>query len=84
MIIPGLELLRLAVLRVFKKKHPFVADNEHIHHYLLKKYSFFKTTLFVQSLNIFPVLIYYTSKNIVYSILISFTAYFLIIYKNKS
>ena len=83
MIIPGLELLRLAILRISKKKHPFVADNEHIHHYLLKKYSFFKTTLFVQSLNILPIIIYYISMNIVYSILISFTAYTVIIYKNK-
>ena len=84
MIIPGLELLRLAILRIFKKKHPFVADNEHIHHYLLKKYSFFRTTIFIQSLNILPILIYYTLMNIVYSILISFIAYSLIIYKNKS
>ena len=84
MIIPGLELLRLAVLRILNKKHSFVADNEHIHHYFLKKYSFLKTTLFVQSLNIVPILIYYTSMNIVYSIMISFTAYCLIIYKNKS
>lgn len=84
MIIPGLELLRLAVFRILRKKHPFVADNEHIHHYFLKKYSFLKTTLFVQSLNILPILIYYTSKNIAFSILFSFLSYSLIIYKHKS
>ena len=84
MMIPGLELLRLAVFRILKKKHPFVADNEHIHHYLLKKYSFFKTTLVIQSLYILPIVIYYTYKNILFSILISFLFYSLIIFKNKS
>ena len=71
MMIPGLELLRLAVFRIFKKKHPFVADNEHIHHYLLKKYSFLKTTLIIQSLYILPIIIYYTPGNIIFSFLIS-------------
>ena len=83
MLLPGLELLRLAVFRIFKKKHPFVADNEHIHHYLLKKYSFLKTTLIIQSLYILPIIIYYTLGNIIFSFLISFLSYFLIIYKNK-
>jgi UDP-GlcNAc:undecaprenyl-phosphate GlcNAc-1-phosphate transferase len=40
MMLPGLELIRLAISRILKKKNPFSADNTHIHHLLLKKYKY--------------------------------------------
>lgn len=39
MLIPGIDMLRVAVLRILKKKHPFDADQSHLHHLLLKKYT---------------------------------------------
>jgi UDP-GlcNAc:undecaprenyl-phosphate GlcNAc-1-phosphate transferase len=57
MMIPGLDLLRLAIQRIVKKKHPFTADRKHLHHYLISKVGFFKTTLITQSLIIVPFLI---------------------------
>jgi hypothetical protein len=32
MCIPGYELLRLAFVRLLKKKHPFYPDRNHMHH----------------------------------------------------
>jgi UDP-N-acetylmuramyl pentapeptide phosphotransferase/UDP-N-acetylglucosamine-1-phosphate transferase len=32
MCIPGYELLRLAIVRLLKKKHPFYPDRNHMHH----------------------------------------------------
>jgi len=37
-IYPLLDLLRVFVLRILKGKSPFVADQNHIHHYLFKKF----------------------------------------------
>ena len=39
MIIPGIDMLRVAINRVIKKQHPFKADQSHLHHLILKKYS---------------------------------------------
>ena len=39
MIIPGLDLMRLFITRIIKKKHPFSPDREHLHHYMVKKFN---------------------------------------------
>ena len=36
MFFPGIDMLRLYFLRIFKKKNPFIADKNHLHHYYLK------------------------------------------------
>ena len=56
MMIPGLELLRLAIFRIYKKKHPFKGDRNHIHHYLLNSFNFWKTII-IQSLIIIPIVL---------------------------
>jgi hypothetical protein len=38
MCIPGYELLRLAFVRLLKKKHPFYPDRDHIHHLISDVY----------------------------------------------
>ena len=40
MLLPGLDMTRVAITRLIKKKHPFNPDNTHLHHILLKKYNF--------------------------------------------
>ena len=47
MLLPGLDLIRLFVTRLIKKRHPFSPDTNHIHHILIKKIGFGKTTLFL-------------------------------------
>ena len=41
MMIPGFELLRLALQRLYNKRHPFSPDDQHIHHLLLRRLNFF-------------------------------------------
>ena len=64
MLLPGLELMRLFVIRLASKKNPFSAHRNHLHHLLLRKNNFLRATLITQSLIILP---------FVFSILIGFT-----------
>jgi UDP-GlcNAc:undecaprenyl-phosphate/decaprenyl-phosphate GlcNAc-1-phosphate transferase len=36
MLIPGIDMLRVFIIRIIKNKNPFTADREHIHHLLSK------------------------------------------------
>ncbi len=38
-LVPGIDMLRLFLQRIIKKKNPFKADNLHLHHLLIKKFS---------------------------------------------
>ena len=87
MMIPGFELLRLALQRLYNKRHPFSPDDQHIHHLLLKRLSFFKSYLIVQVLLFFPYLLYLLLVNSFISLIISFIIYSIIIFyfsKKKS
>ncbi len=56
LFLPGLDLLRLTILRLMKRKNPFYGDRNHIHHLLIKKYSLIKTNLILFILAIVPIL----------------------------
>ena len=43
LLFPGLDLFRLFIYRIVNKKNPFIADTNHLHHLLLKKYNATKT-----------------------------------------
>lgn len=79
MSITGFELLRLAVLRMLKKKHPFSPDRNHIHHIFIKKISFIKTFVLIQLLLLFPYLLFLFSRNFLISFIISLSCYIIII-----
>lgn len=57
LLIPGLDMFRLFILRISKKKNPFLGDRNHIHHILTNKFTLIRTTFIIQSLIIFPQLI---------------------------
>lgn len=38
-LIPGIDMFRLFIERIIKKRNPFKADKNHLHHFLLKKFS---------------------------------------------
>ena len=38
MMLPGIDMARLFIERISKKKNPLIADGNHFHHILLKKY----------------------------------------------
>ena len=54
MLIPGFDMFRLFIQRIIYRKNPFSADNMHIHHLLMKKFSLSDTILIVQLLIIIP------------------------------
>jgi UDP-N-acetylmuramyl pentapeptide phosphotransferase/UDP-N-acetylglucosamine-1-phosphate transferase len=56
MCIPGLDMFRLFITRIMKKKNPFKKDLFHIHHLILKKYNLPDTTLKIQSCIFFTLL----------------------------
>jgi UDP-GlcNAc:undecaprenyl-phosphate/decaprenyl-phosphate GlcNAc-1-phosphate transferase len=79
MMIPGLELLRLAFTRLIKKKHPFKPDNNHIHHYMIDKFGYLKSYLSIQLLLMMPYLAFLIFSNSIASFIISFIIYSLIL-----
>tara|TARA_Y200000002_G_C22688615_1_gene667078 strand:+ start:12496 stop:13503 length:1008 start_codon:yes stop_codon:yes gene_type:complete len=58
MMIPGIDMFRLFLFRIFKNKNPFIGDNLHLHHLILNKFDqkisffsifFFNTAIFYLS-----------------------------------
>jgi len=80
MCIPGYELLRLTVVRILKKRHPFASDSSHIHHLIIRKFSFVKTFVLIQLLIIFPYISYLIINNFYISFILSLVIYNLVIY----
>lgn len=81
MMIPGLELLRLALQRLYEKKHPFSPDSNHIHHLVLNKTSFFNSFMCIQILLIFPFIFYLLISNSFISFILSLIVYIYLIFK---
>jgi UDP-GlcNAc:undecaprenyl-phosphate GlcNAc-1-phosphate transferase len=86
MCVPGYDLLRLAILRIYKGNNPFLADNNHIHHLIMKKYGFLSTFFIVQLLLITPYTTYVLFSNFFMSFFLSIFLYIFILtifYKHK-
>lgn len=84
MLIPGIDMLRLFIFRIFKGRNPFSSDNQHLHHLYLNKLSQYYTVLLIQ-LHIFvPILIFYLYPSaIVIITILSFTLYIINIFYLK-
>jgi UDP-GlcNAc:undecaprenyl-phosphate GlcNAc-1-phosphate transferase len=84
MLIPGLDLIRLALVRIMNRKHPFKGDRNHIHHILLKTVGYSKTLLILLLLLIIP-----STLSLIYGgtfyfiIIVIFIYFFLIIFFNS-
>ena len=57
-MLPGIDMLRLFILRIYRKKNPFKGDREHFHHYLSKKFNKITTTLIYLACAIAPIILY--------------------------
>jgi UDP-GlcNAc:undecaprenyl-phosphate GlcNAc-1-phosphate transferase len=81
MIIPGLDMLRLYFKRLYYKKNPFKADLNHLHHILLKKFSYSKAIFYIICIINLPLYLSFLIKDSekIYLIgLVIFFYYFLI------
>jgi len=82
LILPGYDLLRLTIIRLFNGKNPFYGDRNHIHHLLIKKFSIFKTNIILFLLSIAPILMFnFSNLNFFIIILLYTSIYIFIIYK---
>ena len=79
MLIPGLDLIRLAFTRVLSRKHPFKGDRNHLHHLLIKRFNLSKTLIIIISLIIFPNFVSLYFGYTLELIIISSAIYFFII-----
>ena len=83
MLIPGLDLIRLFILRILRKKNPLSSDRNHLHHILLNKFSFKNTLFIIFILIILPIMLNYFEFYKLFTILITVMAYSVILYASK-
>ena len=81
-MIPGIDMMRVFLLRILKGKNPFSSDKNHFHHYLLKKFNTNQVLIIYCSLVLFPSLIFLKFNNLVlYMITFKLITYFYLIKK---
>jgi UDP-GlcNAc:undecaprenyl-phosphate GlcNAc-1-phosphate transferase len=86
MIIPGLDMLRLYIQRIYNKKNPLKADLNHLHHILLKKFNYNIAITYLSLILFTPFflnLFFDDSKKIYLIIFIVFSYFYLIFYLLK-
>lgn len=80
-IIPGLDMFRLFIERIFHKKDPLSGDTNHLHHLLVKKYKLNKTLLIYSIILCLPFYVnYFFYDKEIYIILFTLVLYFYTIY----
>lgn len=75
MLIPGLDLIRLFILRIYQKKNPLSSDRNHLHHLLISKYSLKITLIIIFTLISFPITLDFFEINNIYTLLLTIFAY---------
>lgn len=79
-MIPGLDMFRLFIERILKRKNPFLADDNHLHHFMYKIFNLNLTLIFYFLLIITPILIeYYNLVSPIINILITISLYLFIL-----
>jgi UDP-GlcNAc:undecaprenyl-phosphate GlcNAc-1-phosphate transferase len=80
-IIPGLDMFRLFIERIFRKKDPLSGDTNHLHHLLVKNYKLNKTLLIYSIILCLPFYAnYFLYDKEIYIILFTMVLYFYAIY----
>ena len=81
-LLPGIDMFRLFIVRIAKRKHPFFPDRNHLHHLLLKKYKNKITLMFLILLSVAPYLLALLINSF-FSVIMFSIVYFLIIINLK-
>tara|TARA_B100001175_G_scaffold295481_1_gene283583 strand:+ start:24913 stop:25929 length:1017 start_codon:yes stop_codon:yes gene_type:complete len=58
MSLPGIDMIRLVIVRIYKNKNPFKGDLNHLHHLAKKKIGLFKTNMIIIFSQVINYLIY--------------------------
>ena len=81
-LIPGIDMMRLFIIRLLDKQNPFEGDRNHLHHLLKNEFGIKKTLTIYYSLIIIPVLLSDMIEIYVLFILLIFI-YFAFLFKIK-
>ena len=79
MLIPGLDMLRLFIVRVIKGLNPFYPDRNHVHHLLIKKFGNKISLIILFSLILIPNVFYQFYNLNFFIIVLSIFFYFYLI-----
>ena len=79
MMLPGIDMFRLFVHRMYSKRNPFSADTNHFHHLLLRKFNQKYTIIILNLFIIIPIYLSILNLSNVWIILLNFFLYFLFI-----
>jgi UDP-GlcNAc:undecaprenyl-phosphate GlcNAc-1-phosphate transferase len=83
-LIPILDMLRLFFERLINKKSPYLGDNNHLHHYLVKKFNHgLALIIYFLLINVPIIFSLYTSVNKLLIIFITILIYFMFIINYK-
>ena len=85
-MVPGVDMFRLFLFRIAKKRNPFAGDLNHLHHYLLKIFNLPKVLIIYFSFMLLPIFLdHFFSDISIYIICIYIIIYFTYIFfiKNK-
>ncbi len=84
-MIPGIDMFRLFIIRIFKKRDPFSGDLNHLHHILFKNYGTKKTLIIYGLIFISTnVMSYLNIVSSIFIISIYLIIYSIFIIKNKN
>ena len=75
MIIPGLDLMRLFIIRILKR-NPLSPDKLHLHHILISKFSQNKSLGIILSLISLPIILNFFDISSLFTIVITVILYF--------
>ena len=81
LMLPGIDMLRVFIVRLLNRKNPFSSDRNHLHYLLLdKNFNLYQILAIILSLHILPIFINsFTSIISAFIILFSITVYIIII-----
>lgn len=80
MMLPGIDMARLFIIRIYKRRNPLVSDSNHIHHILTKKLNLIKYTFINLIILILPIILFIYGVHSIFIIFLSITIYSILIY----
>ena len=80
MALPGIDMFRLFIIRIYNGKNPFSPDMNHIHHLIQKHYSNNKTFIIIFSYILITTLLYFFVDFKAAYLIIYILIYFLVIF----
>tara|TARA_B100001175_G_C19511812_1_gene644387 strand:+ start:586 stop:1596 length:1011 start_codon:yes stop_codon:yes gene_type:complete len=76
--LPGLDMFRLFLVRIFYGKNPFSPDRNHIHHLIEKKFKKFKTFVIIQFCMLINIILFYVIENKLNVLILTILTYLLL------